>query len=70
MSELPVLTHSVDMPSTTIVGRYLLRRYRNRVAEAGPARPFMLTGAGSVARSLRKQGIPLAVARVIIFGRA
>ena len=54
------LIETYDMPPTSIVGRYLIQRYRKRVAQSG---------AGAVAKQLRKQGVPLAVARVIIFGQ-
>ena len=57
---IPTLTKTPDMPATTIVGRYFLRRYRNRV---------LAVGAGAVARQLRKQGVPISVARVLLFGR-
>ena len=58
----PRLTEVLLIPQTpaAIVGRYILARYKHRIAQAGVA---------AVARQLRKQGIPLPVARVILLGR-
>lgn len=44
----------------TIVGRYFIHRWRRRVEEAGITK---------VATQLRKQGVPLPIARILLTGR-
>ena len=60
LGALPTLTEAIEMPPAAIVGRYMLARYRKRIAESDVA---------TVARQLRKQGVPFSVARVILLGR-
>ncbi len=43
------------------VGLWFARKYRTRMQDSG---------AGAVARQLRKQGVPLDVALLLLFGRA
>lgn len=51
-----------DDENNAIVGRYLRSKYRRILSESGDYY--------AAARNLRKQGFPLAIARLVLFGRA